>query len=612
MPRHASAGEPPQSSRTAWPLRVARHLLCAATLALHMASPAHAQTTWVPMDLGTLGGTSLDSSVAEGINTRGDVVGWSTINGQAHAFLWTASAGMRDLGTLGGPSSAALAIDDAGQVVGWAVSAAGNRHAFVWTETTGMVRLDAVASGPHTQAVAINNQGLIVGTQSAPEGTAMFLTSTSTPGAASSSGTLGGPMQATGLNDAGTISCQGATPDGVMRPCAVVDRVLRRLLGTPPLPAAPAVGGAFAINNRGRIVGADATSALLWFGSSGTLAQRIAAPGIPSDINDFDQIVSTGNGHGFVWREGDGEVDLGAETGAMEISNRAEVVGYTTVDGRRHATIWRGPLSGVLLHTSHASPQRAGTTITLTAAAGGGTPPYSHRFWVQPWGGDWQLLRDWGPGATHEWTPTSGPGYAIWVQTRDSAAGDRQVQTGINFEISGEVTAGGPMTAIRIAADRMSPQPTGTAIRLTATGTGGTTPHMFRFWVQPWGREWQLLRDWGTASTHDWIPTGAGGYSVWVQGRSAGSSSVDVQTGFNFEIVVGSGGGGGGGTAPYTFRFWEQRWDGGWNVVRDWSAVDTFEWRPSIAGGYNVAVEARSAGATAAEVQARQNFVIRP
>jgi probable HAF family extracellular repeat protein len=68
-------------------------------------------------DLGTLPGG--DFSVAHGINSRGQVVGWSnTASGGSHAFLWE-DGRMTDLGTLpGGEFSQALGINARGQVVG--------------------------------------------------------------------------------------------------------------------------------------------------------------------------------------------------------------------------------------------------------------------------------------------------------------------------------------------------------------------------------------------------------------------------------------------------------------------------------------------------------------
>src|SRR5689334_87283 len=56
--------------------------------------------------LGTLGGAS---SEALAVNERDDVVGWSlTATGEQHAFLWQ-NGRMLDLGTLGG--TAAMAVD---------------------------------------------------------------------------------------------------------------------------------------------------------------------------------------------------------------------------------------------------------------------------------------------------------------------------------------------------------------------------------------------------------------------------------------------------------------------------------------------------------------------
>ena len=70
------------------------------------------------VDLGTLGGST---SVALAVNASGQVVGWSLIAGDihVHAFLWSKKTGMVDLDTLGGSFSVAVALNDYGQVVGY-------------------------------------------------------------------------------------------------------------------------------------------------------------------------------------------------------------------------------------------------------------------------------------------------------------------------------------------------------------------------------------------------------------------------------------------------------------------------------------------------------------
>ncbi len=72
-------------------------------------------------DLGTLGG-SYSEGVA--INDSGQVTGYADTAGDAarHAFLWDGTT-MQDLGTLGGTRSEGVAINASGQVTGCSVTA---------------------------------------------------------------------------------------------------------------------------------------------------------------------------------------------------------------------------------------------------------------------------------------------------------------------------------------------------------------------------------------------------------------------------------------------------------------------------------------------------------
>jgi probable HAF family extracellular repeat protein len=110
-------------------------------------------------DLGTLGGSR---SGAEGINAKGQVVGWSDLPGDnvVHAFLWTNGV-MRDLGTLGGDNSVARAVDSTGRVVGQSGTDTSSGRAFVWDNGV-MSELPGL-DGNHVDALAINASGDIVG-----------------------------------------------------------------------------------------------------------------------------------------------------------------------------------------------------------------------------------------------------------------------------------------------------------------------------------------------------------------------------------------------------------------------------------------------------------------
>ena len=126
-------------------------------------------------DLGTPPG--MVGSDAQSINLFGQVVGAGFEigpgdSGPSHAFLWTSTGGMRFLGNLpGGQYNYAHGINDFGQVVGIADTDGiwyDLSHAFLWTQNGGMVDMGV------WYAAAINNLGQVVG--SSPHGHAVLWT----------------------------------------------------------------------------------------------------------------------------------------------------------------------------------------------------------------------------------------------------------------------------------------------------------------------------------------------------------------------------------------------------------------------------------------------------
>jgi len=111
-------------------------------------------------DLGTLGGGSW--SAAYGISNAGEVVGSALLaNGTFRGFTWTAQTGMIALGTLGGNSSYATAVNAEGQVTGAAALTTGYDHAVLYSggQTIDLGSL----GGSNSYGYAINNAGAVVG-----------------------------------------------------------------------------------------------------------------------------------------------------------------------------------------------------------------------------------------------------------------------------------------------------------------------------------------------------------------------------------------------------------------------------------------------------------------
>lgn len=114
-----------------------------------------------------LAGIGGPGSVPLDVNTAGVIVGWSqaTANDQLawHATLWS-GATPQDLGTLGGASSVAIALTDEStpRVVGRSDSRRGT-HPFVWTAAAGMKDLGLPKGSSFGQAWDINGNGWVVG-----------------------------------------------------------------------------------------------------------------------------------------------------------------------------------------------------------------------------------------------------------------------------------------------------------------------------------------------------------------------------------------------------------------------------------------------------------------
>lgn len=111
------------------------------------------------IDLGTLGGAT---SAATGVNDAGQVTGYSQLaSGEVHAFIWQPVLGLLDLGTLGGAESRAAAINARGQVLGRSDDDGSDLLAFVRTGSE-MVALPTVGE-MDLAALSLNRHAEVVG-----------------------------------------------------------------------------------------------------------------------------------------------------------------------------------------------------------------------------------------------------------------------------------------------------------------------------------------------------------------------------------------------------------------------------------------------------------------
>ncbi len=285
-------------------------------------------------------------------------------------------------------------------------------------------------------------------------------------------------------------------------------------------------------------------------------------------------------------------------------------------------------VSGITLAANPPAPAPPKTTVTLTAAATGGTNVV-YEFWLgtqladASW--DWAIYRAYATTPTCTWTPTVSGEYIIEAWARD---GGSTAKYDASDAIAYRVSDAQPLTGLTLTVAPTMPQPVGTALTATATPTGGTQVE-YEFWLGTQALDsnwtWSIYRPYATDPTCTWTPTASGTYAIEVWARNTGDTAdsavtdarpciITPATALNRVALV---------TAPPSpqnvgsaitltavpaggkkleFQFWISYPDANgvaqWSVLRPYAASPTCTWTPQAANSYDIEVWAREVGST--------------
>jgi len=287
------------------------------------------------------------SSEALAINDAGEVVGINKFGSVWHAFYWSKATGTMDIGRLPGAKvvsvgAGARGINASGQIVGWSDAPDGNVHAFRWSRSTGMTDIGAPDRSHSSWGYGINSAGDIVGEIDGYPADYAFRWTEKTGLTDAGELPTSGWTLASAINDAGVVAGSATTDDHLY------DDPDGALVWTPSgarndlaiCASSTCYAEAKAINQTGVVVGHFNYTAFRW-SASGGLEYLIGTPALltsrANGINDAGQVVGEGSvGHGtfaLLWISSEPARSLGTLPGyvgssAQAINNAGQIVGY--------------------------------------------------------------------------------------------------------------------------------------------------------------------------------------------------------------------------------------------------------------------------------------------
>lgn len=291
-----------------------------------------------------------------------------------------------------------------------------------------------------------------------------------------------------------------------------------------------------------------------------------------------------------------------------------------------------------------ASPQVAGTAVTLTGAAVA-CPNPRYQFEMLPSGSQtWQVVQPYSATATFAWSTSGalGGAYEFIVKARDAAsAGTAGSSTGTwdaYTMVSYTLTASGCASVTAVTAPSSSAA-AGSPVTITGTAAGCANPRYQFEMLAPGSQTWEVVQAYSTSNAFHWTTSGAaqGAYRFIVKARDASSAgafgsstgSWDAYVAVPYSltsactavvattspsgtaaagtpVTVTATATGCGTGARYQFEVLAPG-STTWQVAQAYGPGNTFTFSPVIKGTYKFIVKARDANSTGTAGQGNVN-----
>jgi hypothetical protein len=209
----------------------------------------------------------------------------------------------------------------------------------------------------------------------------------------------------------------------------------------------------------------------------------------------------------------------------------APEAGFIAVNFVFTASVPPPPVTIQSLTPDKASPQVVGTAVKWMAVASGGAAPLQYQFFSRRVenGGGFLMVQAWSPSASVTLAPMVVGTYqiAVWVRSNGGVNAEAGA-VAANFVFTASVPP--PVTIQGLAPDKASPQVVGTAVKWTATASGGAAPLQYQFFSRRVedGGGFFVAQAWSPSASVTLAPMVAGTYQIAVWVRSNGGSAPEA------------------------------------------------------------------------------------
>ncbi|NFQ73979.1 beta-N-acetylglucosaminidase [Clostridium botulinum] len=252
-----------------------------------------------------------------------------------------------------------------------------------------------------------------------------------------------------------------------------------------------------------------------------------------------------------------------------------------------------------------------------------------YQFWIKdPYTQVWQMIRDYGTGNSMNWTPTRTGKYLVGIHVKDKNSKERlDDHKYVEYNVeqnSSKATISSLEVSLNGSVVTNGKLEQGKSYTIKGSGSSANGV-LYQFWIKdPYTQVWQMIKDYGTGNSMNWIPTRTGKYLVGihvkdknskerlddhkyveynVEQNSSKATITSLEVSLNGSVVTNGKleqgkfytiKGSGSSVNGVLYQFWiKDPYTQVWQMIRDYGTGNSMNWTPIGTGKYLVGIHVK-------------------